>query len=360
MSYRMRLVNVVIVFALILGGTVFAAGEKESAAAEELDKLILTSGGVSIPHTPTWVGLELGIFKKNGLDVEIKRVASGFEALAAVQTGDAHVADAVVAVVAQAAQQGIDVDAVTMANGDPSDTIATDAFFAIIGRKEKGGRVGDLSSIIGKKVGTAKGTVAHQYLYYALKDNGYDPQKDIEVVHVSPPDLPSALQSGSVDAISSWEPMPLLALENVPDAVEVYRGGQHIQYLFQRWMKPEFIEKNPDIVRKFVVAYAESAQFTRQNPDRVVEIMAKNIQGLSKDRIQQAVGYLTFDPRVSKSTLQAAEQGLEFARIMGFEGEFSFEDHVYFEGLDYLQEKRADLLRDFPDIPSNLKLDRYR
>jgi len=343
------LMVVTLIFILILIATA------NIFASEKLQRLVLTSGGVSIPHTPTWVALEMGIFEKYGLDVEIRRVASGFEALAAVQTGDAHVADAVVAVVAQAAQQGIEVKAVTMANGDPSGTFDTSAFFAIVGRTSKGIKSGELNSIIGKTIGLPKGTVAHQYLYYVLKDNGFDPMEDVKIQHVSPPDLASALQSGSVDAIVCWEPMPLLTLEMVSDAVEVYRGGQHIQYLFQRWMKPEFIENNPDIVRNFVLAFAEAAQFTRQNPEKVVDIMSKSAKGLSREVISKGVNFLTFDVRVSKSTLEAAEQGLEFARKMGFEGEFNFEDHVYFDALNYLYEFKPELLNDLPPIPKELQ-----
>ena len=97
-----------------------ATAAPTKAAAASVTPLVVTSGGVSIGHAPLYIGMEKGIFSKYGLDVKIRQVASGFEALSALQTGDAQVADAVVAVAAQAAQQGVEVTAVVMANGDPT------------------------------------------------------------------------------------------------------------------------------------------------------------------------------------------------------------------------------------------------
>lgn len=321
------------------------------------EHLVLTSGGTCICHAPIYVALENGIFEKHGLNVEIMRVASGFEALTAVQTGSAHVADAVVAVVAQAAQQGINVSAVVMANGDPSGTATTDNYFAIIGRESGGFQEGQLSDLVGKIVGVPTGTIAHQYLYYALRDNGFDPETDITVQHVSPPDLPSALQSGSIDVMVAWEPLPLQAMSMIEDAVEVYRGGNHIQYLFMRWMKPEFVQDNPETVRNFVAAFAEAAQYTRQNPDEAVAILADDFLGLDEAVIAQALEYLTFDPRVSMATLEAVEQGLEFARTTGgLEGEFEFSERSNLEALNQVMTTYPELFSDLPEIPEDHQL----
>lgn len=342
---------------LFLFGMILINATSGLLAAPKSDRLVIAIGGVSIPHTAMCVASEMKFFEKNGLKIEFKRVSSGFEALAAVQTGDAHVADAGIAVVAQTAQQGINVKAVTVGNGDSTGTVTTDNFFAIIGNKNKGLKSKDLSSLIGKKVGVPKGTVAHQHLYYALKNNGYDPNKDIIMQHVSPADLPTALQSGSVDAIACWEPMPLLALQMVSDSVQVYRGGNNMQYLFLYWMKPEFINKNPQIVQKFVNAFAESAQFSRKNHKKIVDIMVKSVKGLSRDVIDQGVNYLNFDIRVSKATFEAANQALEFAeKTSGFEGKFNFGEHIYLDALNNTLKNKPQLFKDLQVIPENYKI----
>lgn len=326
------------------------------ASVGAADRLVITSGGVCICHAPVYVAMNKGIFEKHGLDVQLMRVSSGFEALAAVQTGDAHVADAVVAVVAQAAQQGINVTAVLMANGDASGEVATDNYFAIVGRRRSGVVEGDLSSLVGKTIGVPTGTIGHQYLYYALKDNGFDPTKDVKIQHVAPADLPSVLQSGSVDAIAGWEPTPLLALEMISDAVEAYRGGNHIQYLFHRWMKPEFVENNPDVVERFVTAFVEAAQYARQNPDETVRILSRDFMGLSDETIKTSLSYLTFDARVSKATLESVEQGLQFAQQeAGLDAQFDFLAHTSLDALNKVLAERPELFSDLTPIPASLQ-----
>ena len=43
--------------------------------------------------------------------------------------------------------------------------------------------------------------------------------------------LAPALAEGKVDAIVTWEPYVTQALTQVPDSIEVIRGGQHMSYV---------------------------------------------------------------------------------------------------------------------------------
>lgn len=326
-------------------------------AAGPREKLVVTSGGACICHAPLYVGMEKGIFAKYGLDIEVKRVASGFEGLSALQTGDAQVADAVVAVVAQAAQQGVEATAVLMANGDPSGTKATDEYFAVIARKEAGVGEGKLQDLKGKKVGVPRGTVGHQYLHYALQAVGMDSETDVQLQNVGPADLAAALQSGSVDAIASWEPTPLQAKALVQDSVTVYRGGKHMDYLFMRWMSPKFVRENPTAAKSFVLAFAEAAQYTRKNQAEAVDIVAKSFQGLDKGIIRQSLGWLTFDMRYSKASDAAVQQGLDFARAVGaLKGDYDFSRNRELGFLNGVVKEHPELFSDLPAIPANLEL----
>ena len=204
-------------------------------------------------------------------------------------------------------------------------------------------------------MGAPKGTVAHQYLHYALQSKGLDSTKDIELINVAAADLPSALQSGSVDAIACWETVPLQALSMVKDSVEVTRGGNVIEYLFMRWMSPTFIKNNPAAAKAFVAAWAESAQYTRKNLDESVDIVAKSFPGVDKAVIKKAVSYLSFDLRYSKSTQASIQQGLDFAKAVGaLKGDYDFSKSVDLSLLDQAMKERPELFSDLPAIPANL------
>lgn len=326
-------------------------------AAQSPEELVITSGGVCICHAPLYVGLEQGIFEKHGIAAEIRRSASGFESHAAVLTGDADVSDSVVAVAAQAAQQGVETVAVMVAHGDPTGTVQTDRYFAIVASEDSGIRPGQVGDLRGKTVGVARGTIAHQYLYHALEANGVDPNNDITIQNVTPADLPSALQTGSVDAIVSWEPIALQSLEMIENSVEVYRGGGHIQYLFFRWMSPDAVADNPETVQNFVTAFAEAAQFVRMNPDETVEILAESFEGLDPELIRTALGYLSFDLRSSRTTQEAVQQGLDFAREVGaLEGDYDFAQHYEPRFVDQVVTDHPEFFSDLPPIPEELQL----
>lgn len=342
-----RIISVMVLSLLVTGG----------AAAAPMAPLTVTSGGLCICHAPIYVGVAKGIFEKHGLNVQILRVASGFEGLTAVQSGSAHVADAVMAVVAQAAAQGVSVKAILMANGDATGKVPTDDYFAVIARRGKGIREGQLDDLKGKRVGLPRGTIAHQYLFYAFQAKGLDPTKDITIQHVTPVDLPSALQSGSVDAIAIWEPVSLQALEMMADAVVVYRGGNHIQYLFQRWMSTRYLATNPGTVKKFITAFAEAAQYVRMNPDETTDILTRDFRGLSKVTLRKSLSFLTFDMRVSKVTLRAAQQGFEFAVNVGaLKQAPTFEEMTDLRIFTQVLKEHPEFFKDLPPIPDAMKL----
>ncbi|MCU1432748.1 MAG: aliphatic sulfonate transporter [Actinotalea sp.] len=331
--------------------------QSETEAAAELTTVTATSGGACICHAPLYVGIEEGFFEERGLTIEFRQLSQGFTAMGALQTGDADVADAVPAVAAQASAEGIEARAALVANGDASGTVDTSEYFAIVARDGSGVAEGDLESLRGKTIGAPVGTIGHQYLYYTLQDAGLDPQSDVTVQNVAPADLVSALQSGSVDAIASWEPVPLTALKNVAGSYEVVRGGGAIQYLFARWMSPRFLEEEPEAAERFVEAYLESMQFARQNPEETAAAISSYFEGLDPAIIEEALSYLNFDPRVSQATLDAAAQGVEFNQALGkLEGDYSFRDNLELELLTSAIDSNPEYVSDLPEIPADLEL----
>lgn len=308
--------------ALVVGaaaiGLPMTAGPATSVArAASLPHIVVTSGGFCICHAPLYVGMQEGFFARHGVSVSLLDVSSGFAGMGALQTGSADVADAVPGVAAQAEAEGVAAKAVLVANGDATGKVDTSKYFAIIARKGSGIVADNLHSLEGKTIGLAVGTIGEQYFYYTMQKAGINALKQTTIENVSPTDLVSALESSSVDAIVSWEPIPLEALQNVPGAYTVYRGGGAIQYLFSRWMSTSFIGRQPKAVRDFVAGFVQSMQWAREHPVATAKILVPYFKGLSLSLIEQSLKYLDFDPRVSKLTIAAANQGVNFDRAIG-------------------------------------------
>ena len=359
--YRRLLAGVLALCALLISACSAAgAGAAKPGAAQNSDgatKLVVTSGGYCICHAPLYVGIAKHFFQDHGISVSLLSVSSGFAGMGALQSGSAQVADAVPAVAAQAAGEGVNSEAMLVANGDPTGRVDTSRYFAIIARPGSGIIAGNLDSLRGKRIGVATGTIAEQYLYYTLQRAGMNPATSVTLQNVDPTNLVSALESSSVDAIVSWEPIPLEALHNVPGAFTAYRGGGAIQYLFNRWMPSSFAQDNPQVTSDFVAAFMQSMQYVREHPAATAAILQPYFQGLSVSIIAQALKYLDFDPRVSKLTLQAADQGLAFARNVGvLHSTYPYPEHLDSGLITSVEKRYPQYLSDLPPIPANYQL----
>jgi len=331
----------------------------QGGAAEVLvANLVVTADGQCICHAPMVVGIAKGIFEKDGLHIQLTYPATGVESLAALGKGAADVAAAAPTVVAQAAAHGIPLKGLFMAFGDATGGVPTDRYLAVIGRKASGLREGHLEDLKGKKIGLPRGTIAHQYVFTAFQARGLDATRDVAIQPMPPAALPGALQSGAVDAVAIWEPVATQALQATSDAVVVYRGGNHIQFFDLRVMSPRYVSTHPGTVKRYILAFAEAARYTRLHPDEATDILLSGYsKGLSRETVRSALGLLSFDPRVSKATLQAAEQGYEFAVAIGaLKRAPRFAEMFDLRALTQVVGEHPELFQDLPAIPESMKL----
>jgi NitT/TauT family transport system substrate-binding protein len=321
------------------------------------DVLTATVDGFCICHAPMFVADDLAIFKKHGVEVKLAFPATGFEALAAVGNGSAQIAAAAPGVVAQTIERGTPLTAIFMAFGDATGKVPTDNFMAVVTRKPNGIRAGHIEDLKGRKLGVPRGTIAHQYVFYALAAKGVDAMQDITVQAVPPAQMVGALQNGTVDAIVIWEPVVSQALQNIDDAIVVQRGGNYIQFLDFRVTSPDFLKTNAESVKRFTVAFAEAAQFVRRQPEQTTDILMKHVQGLDRATVRRILGYGNFDPRISKATAAALHQGSEFALKLGALKQAAvFERMVDLHLLFEVSREEPGYFRDLPPIPAALRL----
>jgi sulfonate transport system substrate-binding protein len=83
-------------------------------------------------------------------------------------------------------------------------------------------KIASVADLRGKKIAVPRGTSGHAFVLNALKSEGLG-TGDVEFAFLAPPDALAAFQSGSVDAISIWDPFATQALETL-DAREIVSG----------------------------------------------------------------------------------------------------------------------------------------
>lgn len=290
----------IFVLALALALAVTASAPAQQAS-------VLTAAiGANMNHVPSFVGVEKGIYLKHGVDVKLKLLNTGQEMAKALQAGEVQAIGAAFSNYPFAVERGMTARGVVGQTGDRSSRYSDDSV-SIWTRKGTGiTKVADLS---GRKIGTPVGGTGDEYLGVVLKRHGLSRER-VTVLNVPPGSLVSALQGGSVDAISAWEPFGSLVEAKVSDAVQLSRGGGHIGYYINISVYNDLIDKNPELVDRFVIGHAEACQWARQHPDEAAEIATRWIRGLDLGVAKKAIRHLVFDPRITRHTMASWEENV--------------------------------------------------
>src|SRR5215210_6868366 len=227
------------------------------------------------------IAVERGFFEKHGLDVTIARpYATGVDALNALQAGESEIVQVGVPMIG-AVLRGMDLVALGNYSGNATK-LGSDATMALIASESSGIKQGDLGSLKGKKIAASFGTINHLYILALLEKAGLT-LADVTLVNTPPPDMTVALLAKGIDAFSGWDPWPIVALKDVPGAVEVIRGGDVISYLgFNVGVRP-WVEKNGDRIEKFLAAVSEADKWMRANPKQAAQVATRWIPGLKAD-----------------------------------------------------------------------------
>jgi NitT/TauT family transport system substrate-binding protein len=218
------------------------------------------------------VGVDEGIFKRHGLDVEMVLIGINSNIPAAILSNSIQIGGPTSTVFLQAVDGGLDLVAVegaSIMNKTSNDAIAA---FVRTGIEAK-----DARDFVGKKVGApGLGAFLHVLFRKWLIEKGVDP-KGVNFVEVTFPTMNDVLKSGSVDAVLTAEPfvarMTAAATGHVGAryAAELSRTEPIILYAASR----EWAEKNPDAIKNFRAGIAEAAKIVNSDRDKASAAISK-------------------------------------------------------------------------------------
>ncbi|MBI4247779.1 MAG: ABC transporter substrate-binding protein [Candidatus Rokubacteria bacterium] len=287
--------------ALAVTVTLAASGLAQSPA-------VLTAAiGANMNHVPSFVGVEKGIFLKHGIDLKLKVLSTGQEMAKALQAGEAQIIGSAYSNYPLAVERGMTAKGVVGMMGDRSGKY-WDQSVAIWTRKGTG--ITKIEDLVGRKLGTPAGGTADEYLGVVLKKHRV-PREKIQVLNVPPGNIVSALQGGSVDAVACWEPFASQIEAKVPDAMLLSRGGGHIGYFINMAVRNDIIDKQPELVEKYVIGVAEATWHTRKNLDEAAEISTRWIPGLDVAVAKKALANMVFDARITPHTVAAWDENVK-------------------------------------------------
>ena len=161
--------------------------------------------------------------------------------------------------------------------------------FSLLVRSSLKDSVKTVADLKGKTVGiTAPGSGSWAMANVYLKKAGLDPDKDVSLVNLGGDTsvIYTALQSGKVDAISSWEPITSRVLDTGAGfpLVPIYEGTNHKDYIgsdkalgFALMTREDVIASKRDLVQRMVNAHKKAlTTISGSTPAALADIILGN------------------------------------------------------------------------------------
>ncbi len=223
----------------------------------------------------SYVALEIGTFKKYGLDVQIETAAKGAGSAVAgiVVSKAADVGEADIIALCAAAEHGIPLSVLAASNvympsSAAINVLAVAANSPIRTAKDLNGKVVAAPSLEGPaKISAAKW----------LDDHGAD-LATIKFIEMPVVTMAAALQNGTIAAAMISEPALTVAGDTVRTLGRSYQDGYGKAFQVSYWFAtPEWVKANPEAVHRFALAMRDTALWTNdpKNSERYGEILQK-------------------------------------------------------------------------------------
>src|SRR5262250_3633707 len=233
-----------------------------SVVSAQLSRITVGYGSTSTNHFPAWMAKELGIFRVNGLDVQLVYFRGGTTAMMALLSRETPISEIAGPSVVSASLRGTDV--VMIAGG----VVTSDQ--SLVTRPE----IKTAEQLKGGSVATSIFGGSSDFLArMAFKKLGLTPVKDVAIVQIGGvPERLGALEKGKVQA----------AMLGMNEALEVQKRGFNVLVVVSQTYQGagvattrRFIRESPDIVRRYVKSQIESVHRIKTDRETAKKVLVK-------------------------------------------------------------------------------------
>lgn len=264
----------------LAAATLFSVLSPSTAPEARAEEKVTLATVAWIGYAPFYVAVEKGLFKKYGIEVELKDFADPALIPAALASGGI-----------QGAMYTYDQVINLVANGNDYRVVMpidySNGADAIVASKS----VKSLADLKGKQVAYPFATCDNLLVAYALQSVGLA-ESDVQGLDTTPENVPAALAGGAA-AGATYEP-------NVSKALKLEVGeGFHTLYTSATapglitdvlYFPSTFISKNPQAVSAVINGYIDGMKFMKDKPDEAYAVVAKYFSTTVDDVKEQAKG----------------------------------------------------------------------
>jgi len=243
---------------------------------------------------PLFVAQEQGFFQKRGINVELVRFASSPDIGTSLVSGDIQAGASLAYAVALSTEvrdpQKLKVFLVD--SETPENYLSS---FVVLPNSG----ITSIKDLKGKKLASFPGPTAVTFCKMILEKYGLNPGQDVQIVELDSGTHISALESHTVDALFTYEPIGTQAVLE-KGAVKLLAGAVEKE-IINPWqagvwvVTKKFTTENPSQAKQFMLAIYDAVEFLRQNPKQAKIALTK---------------YTSIKPQVAEAT-----PNIPFAKI---------------------------------------------
>ncbi|MGN7469522.1 aliphatic sulfonate ABC transporter substrate-binding protein [Brevibacillus sp. SAFN-007a] len=280
--------------------------EQTSASAQAKEKVVVNigiQGSTGIFSYARDKGIFEQAFAKAGAEVKWHEFASGPPHFEAIASGRLDFGATGGTPVVSAQTGGVDFKAIAVASDGKRNN-------AIVIPKDS--PITEIHQLKGKKIAVAKGSSAYNFLYMVLDRAGLT-DKDVEIIHLQPDEARPALDTGAIDAWSTWEPYVTTAV--VQTQAKTLVTGDDLNLFAPGFLiaRTGFTTDHPELTVLFLKTYEEVRRYYVSHLDEVTDEFVKT-KKLEREIVSKVLQ--NSDPILSPITPEFAKAHQEQADFL--------------------------------------------
>ena len=214
-----------------------------------------------------FVANDLGMFKKEGIKVQLVPFRTGSELIDAANKNQIDVGYVGITPVTSSIDQNSSVKIVAAVNQEGSGIVVSN-----------NGRINNITDLKGKKILIPKkGSIQDVLLKYLLLKNNVNPAS-VNITDMEVPLMQNALISGDVDGYIAWEPFVTQA--KIDGSGRILMNSNNIWPDIPTCVvisTNKFMTKKPDQLKKFLKVHVEATDYVNTHENETAVIVSKKL-----------------------------------------------------------------------------------
>ena len=284
---------------------------------ESLTKVKVAEVTRSIFYAPQYIALEDGFFEEEGLDVELQTIPGGDKVMTSILSDNSDIGLVGSETSIYVGAQGSDDPIINFAQ-----LTQTDGTFLVAREPNDDFTFDDLkgSDFLGQR----KGGMPQMVGEYVLKQNGIDPQNDLNLIqNIDFANIASSFLSGTGDYVQLFEPIASQFVQDGNGTIVASFGEEsgHVPYtVFMA--KESYLAENQETALKFARAIYKAQEFVQNNePEEIAKIVQPYFEETDLELLTSSVARYKEQGSFAENPLLDEEEWNNLKDIMDEAGE---------------------------------------